>query len=896
VNRTTIDFGISLGNTNSAIAVLKGGCPEVIKGIGGERVTPTAVSYARDGRALVGAKAKSRIIDKPNDAYEEFLRRMGTEYQYGFDESGLKKRPEELAAEILKLLRADVLRVTGEDIQSAVITVPTAFELPQCDATRRALGLSGFKGSPLLQEPVAALLASESQPHPEKGICLVYDLGGGTFEAALMRTDEGEINLINHAADNFLGGTDIDWAIIEKLIIPKLISSYNLPDFKRANVTGWGEAFRKLKWFAEVAKIELSAAPTTSLSGCSFKDADGREINGGEIVITQDEVIGITEPIIRRSIDICRRVLKEANLPASSVQRAILVGGPTTAPYFQEMLQAGLGIPLDHRVDPLTIVACGAAIFAGTQKIGQRSRPAAKVDEFRVDLTYSPAGNEVEPLISGKVTSPDGSSLEGFVLEFVNAKAHWSSGNIRLPFDGAFMTNLISEKGERNAYLLNLRDANGVTRLTIPDRITYTVGACVEECPLAHPIGLALSDNQVFQVFARGAALPARRTISFRTEKALRHGQAGDELRFPLVEGESSQADRNRQISVLVIPAMKLARDLPAGSEIEVTLKIDESRNIEASAYIPSLDEQFAERVDLKARPSPVQVKAEEEKRFGTHELPGGRIDRVYFSVTSPRCLAPESSFVLQVWAHLERQRQAVIARAREEVGSQEIVIQSKGPVQVARGAVLAVRLRIEGMIVQDPDDTILWKGEIGNASFPVNVPSDAKEGSRAGLAIIYLDGIQIAKIHFVLMVGRMAGPAASDIPVHVKLYRKAFASYASPDRDEVIGRIQGMQKIAPDLDVFLDVVKLRSGEDWEKKLWQVIPQSDVFYLFWSAAAKESPWVEKEWRCALDRRGEEFIDPVPLISPEDVRPPDELSKKHFNDWILAFRRGRPKSS
>ena len=104
------------------------------------------------------------------------------------------------------------------------------------------------------------------------------------------------------------------------------------------------------------------------------------------------------------------------------------------------------------------------------------------------------------------------------------------------------------------------------------------------------------------------------------------------------------------------------------------------------------------------------------------------------------------------------------------------------------------------------------------------------------------------------------------------------------------------MQKIAPDLDVFLDVVKLRSGEDWEEKLWQVIPESDVFYLFWSAAAKASPWGEREWRCALNRRGEEFIDPVPLVSPEEVRPPDELSKKHFNDWTLAYRRGRPKPS
>jgi len=194
-------------------------------------------------------------------------------------------------------------------------------------------------------------------------------------------------------------------------------------------------------------------------------------------------------------------------------------------------------------------------------------------------------------------------------------------------------------------------------------------------------------------------------------------------------------------------------------------------------------------------------------------------------------------------------------------------------------------------MVISDPLDTILWTGEIGNAKFPVTLPDDAKEGARAGLATIYLDGVQIAKIHFSLIVGKEAS-AENDVPFQVKHHRRAFASYASADRDEVLGRIQGMQKIAPDLDVFLDVVKLRSGEDWEKTLWRVIPANDVFYLFWSAAAKASPWIEKEWRCALNSRGEEFIDPV---SPDEARPPDELGKKHFNDWVLAYRRVRPKA-
>src|SRR6202030_1216765 len=103
-----------------------------------------------------------------------------------------------------------------------------------------------------------------------------------------------------------------------------------------------------------------------------------------------------------------------------------------------------------------------------------------------------------------------------------------------------------------------------------------------------------------------------------------------------------------------------------------------------------------------------------------------------------------------------------------------------------------------------------------------------------------------------------------------------------------VLARIQGMQKVAPELDVFLDVLHLRSGQDWASRLQTEIPARDVFYLFWSSDASRSAWVEREWRCALETRGLDFIDPVPLASPREVPPPAELASKHFNDWVLAF--------
>ena len=161
MSRSTIDFGIDLGTTNSAIAVLNGVEPEIIKNSDDQDATPSAVFINKQGVLRVGSRAKAATVGERSrqDAYTEFKRQMGTPHEYHFLSSGQRKKPEELSAEVLKELRASVEARTGEIIQSAVITVPAAFELHQCDATRRAAELAGFKGSPLLQEPVAAALA-----------------------------------------------------------------------------------------------------------------------------------------------------------------------------------------------------------------------------------------------------------------------------------------------------------------------------------------------------------------------------------------------------------------------------------------------------------------------------------------------------------------------------------------------------------------------------------------------------------------------------------------------------------------------------------------------------------------------------------------------------------------
>ncbi|MEZ0396215.1 MAG: toll/interleukin-1 receptor domain-containing protein [Anaerolineales bacterium] len=260
--------------------------------------------------------------------------------------------------------------------------------------------------------------------------------------------------------------------------------------------------------------------------------------------------------------------------------------------------------------------------------------------------------------------------------------------------------------------------------------------------------------------------------------------------------------------------------------------------------------------------------------------------DLVHFSVTAPPAVPAGSTFLLSVWAHLDAQRAEVLARARQELG-EEPAVHTRGPARVARGTRLAFHVEVEGLTVEEPVGWVDWEGEVAQAAFFVNAPADAAAGNHKGRVSVYVEGMCILEMRFLIRVGEVAAESAP-LTTEIHRCRSAFASYSSKDRAEVFKRIQGIHQVAPDLDIFVDVDSLRSGQDWERELWQQIGSRDVFFLFWSSNARKSRWVEKEWRFALEKRGVDFIDPVPLEPPDQAPPPPELSSKHFNDRELVF--------
>ncbi len=259
---------------------------------------------------------------------------------------------------------------------------------------------------------------------------------------------------------------------------------------------------------------------------------------------------------------------------------------------------------------------------------------------------------------------------------------------------------------------------------------------------------------------------------------------------------------------------------------------------------------------------------------------------RVEFAVFSPRKISKGSTFILDVWAYLPEFYNSILLFAREL--GRDALIGRKIGVPIEKGAILGITVEVLGLEMVDSFDTIIWEGQTTNASFSINVPHSISMGEFPGKVIIKCQGITIAKLLFVISVTSTEDSEYNNRSTTTIYPKSAFASYASENREEVFSRIHGMKKVAPDLDVFVDVFSLRSGENWKEKLEQHVPTKDLFYLFWSHYAAQSEWVEREWRLALGMRGLDYIDPVPLESIDQAPPPLELQAIHFADAYVNY--------
>ncbi|MCD6136261.1 molecular chaperone DnaK, partial [Candidatus Bipolaricaulota bacterium] len=390
-------IGIDLGTTNSCVAVLEGGSPEVIPNAEGERTTPSVVAFTDSGERLVGRLAKRQAITNPNHTIASIKRKMGTDYQVKITIDGkeTKYSPEQISAMILQKLKKDAEDYLGTKVNKAVITVPAYFNDSQRQATKDAGTIAGLEVMRIINEPTAASLAYGLNKSKEQTI-LVYDLGGGTFDVSILEIGDGVFEVVATDGDTQLGGDDFD----------RLIMDWLADEFRKdtgIDLTKDPSAMQRLKDAAEAAKMELSSRMETTIN-LPYITADASGPKHLEQKLTRAKFEQMIDDLLQKTIKIVDSTLREGKKTKDDIDQVVLVGGSTRIPRVQELISERIPGKINREINPDEVVAAGAAIQGGV--LAGEVDDIVLLDVTPLTLSIETLGGIATPLIERNTTIP----------------------------------------------------------------------------------------------------------------------------------------------------------------------------------------------------------------------------------------------------------------------------------------------------------------------------------------------------------------------------------------------------------------------------------------------------------------------------------------------------------
>ncbi|MDQ4061807.1 MAG: molecular chaperone DnaK, partial [Pseudomonadota bacterium] len=369
--------GIDLGTTNSCVAVMEGKNPKVIENAEGMRTTPSMVAFTEDGETLIGQPAKRQAVTNPENTFFAIKRLIGRTFDDPMTQKDIKlvpykivradngdawvesrgKRysPSQISAYVLQKMKETAEAYLGEKVTQAVITVPAYFNDAQRQATKDAGRIAGLEVLRIINEPTAAALAYGLDKQGGKTIA-VYDLGGGTFDISILEIGDGVFEVKSTNGDTFLGGEDFDHRLV----------NYIADEFKKEqgiDLRNDKLALQRLKEAAEKAKIELSSAQQTEVN-LPFITADASGPKHLTMKLTRAKFEALVDDLIQKTVEPCRKALKDAGLTAGEIHEVVLVGGMTRMPKVQEVVKQFFGKEPHKGVNPDEVVAIGAGIQA----------------------------------------------------------------------------------------------------------------------------------------------------------------------------------------------------------------------------------------------------------------------------------------------------------------------------------------------------------------------------------------------------------------------------------------------------------------------------------------------------------------------------------------------------
>ena len=563
-------IGIDLGTTNSCVAVLENGEPQIIANSEGMRTTPSVVAFTKGGERIVGEPAKRQAVTNADNTVISIKTHMGTDYKVNIE--GKSYTPQEISAIILQKLKADAESYLGQQVKEAVITVPAYFTDAQRQATKDAGRIAGLEVKRIINEPTAAALAYGMDKLDQDKKILVFDLGGGTFDVSILEIGDGTFEVLATAGNNRLGGDDFD----------KVIIDYLAEEFKKAEGVDLRDdnmALQRLKEAAEKAKKELSSTMSSNIN-LPFITATASGPKHMNIDLSRAKFDELTHHLVEKTMEPTKRALADAGLSVSEIDDVLLVGGSTRIPAVQEAVKKFIGKDPHKGINPDECVAAGAAIQAGV--LTGEVNDLLLLDVTPLSLGIETMGNVMTKIIERNTTIPTKKS-QVFSTAADNQTAvdiHVLQGERSMAYDnttlGRFQLSEIppAPRGIPQIEVTFDIDANGIVHVTAKDlgtgkeqKVTITSGTNLSEEEIERKVKEAEMNAEADKAKKdKIEAVNQADSTIYQTEKTL------NEL------GDKVNADDKSAIEAAVA-SLKEVKDKESATAEEIKSAIDEVMN-----------------------------------------------------------------------------------------------------------------------------------------------------------------------------------------------------------------------------------------------------------------------------------------------------------------------------